>query len=242
MTARAEPDGGARIEVVDTGVGIPAAEMPLIFDRFYRGTELNEAREHGIRARPVHRQVHRRPAPRHDRGREPRGPRRRGSWSPCPRTRARSPRSSLPPPIASRPRGLLPSRHDAADRPGRERGRFFTISRPGLEPRSGTLGQWTPARRSPSPPSNQREAHPPMNDDQTPDAPQGAGPDQLDDTQPVDVPRYAPTPDPRPDARWAWASPAARRQPARRRPIAGTSPPPPRVRHRTARPRRGASR
>jgi len=48
-----------------------------------------------------------------------------------------------------------------------------------------------------------------MNDDQTPDAPQGTGPDPLDDTQPVDVPRYAPTPDPRPDARWAWASPAS---------------------------------
>lgn len=47
VTARAEPDGGAQIEVVDTGVGIPAAEMPLIFDRFYRGTELNEARSTG---------------------------------------------------------------------------------------------------------------------------------------------------------------------------------------------------
>ena len=46
-----------------------------------------------------------------------------------------------------------------------------------------------------------------MNDDQTPDAPQDAGADQLDDTQPVDVARYAPTPDPRPDARWAWAAP-----------------------------------
>src|SRR5688572_32659251 len=47
----------------------------------------------------------------------------------------------------------------------------------------------------------------------TPDggAPQPAGPDPLDDTQRVDVPRYAPTPDPRPDARWAWAAPG--RQP-----------------------------
>ena len=47
VTARAEADGGARIEVVDTGVGIPAAEMPLIFDRFYRGTAMNEARSTG---------------------------------------------------------------------------------------------------------------------------------------------------------------------------------------------------
>jgi len=54
-----------------------------------------------------------------------------------------------------------------------------------------------------------------MNDDPAQGAPQDpiAAPisdpiaDPLDDTQRVDVPRYAPTPDPRPDARWAWASP-----------------------------------
>jgi len=45
-----------------------------------------------------------------------------------------------------------------------------------------------------------------MNDDPAQDALRGAGPDPLDDTQRVDMPRYAPTPDPRPDARWAWAS------------------------------------
>ena len=47
-----------------------------------------------------------------------------------------------------------------------------------------------------------------MNDDPTAGAPQGAGqPESLDDTQRVEVPRFAPTPDPRPDAQWAWASP-----------------------------------
>jgi serine protease Do len=46
-----------------------------------------------------------------------------------------------------------------------------------------------------------------MNDEPTPAAPQGDGaPDPLDETQRVEVPRYAPAPDPRPDARWAWAA------------------------------------
>jgi signal transduction histidine kinase len=40
-------DDGARIEVVDTGVGIDASEMPHIFERFYRGSRANEARSSG---------------------------------------------------------------------------------------------------------------------------------------------------------------------------------------------------
>src|SRR4051794_17420070 len=55
-----------------------------------------------------------------------------------------------------------------------------------------------------------------MNDDPGQNAPLGGGsPDPLDDTQRIDVPRYAPTPDPRPDARWAWASPGQQPQPDR---------------------------
>lgn len=47
VSARRETDGSARIEVTDTGVGIHAAELPRIFDRFYRGSQANEARSSG---------------------------------------------------------------------------------------------------------------------------------------------------------------------------------------------------
>jgi signal transduction histidine kinase len=40
------PEGG-RIEVADTGVGIDPAELPHIFERFYRGSRANEARGSG---------------------------------------------------------------------------------------------------------------------------------------------------------------------------------------------------
>lgn len=40
-------DDGARIDVADTGVGIDPAELPLIFERFYRGSRANEARGAG---------------------------------------------------------------------------------------------------------------------------------------------------------------------------------------------------
>ncbi|MEX2184326.1 MAG: HAMP domain-containing sensor histidine kinase [Chloroflexota bacterium] len=45
--AVASTDGGARVDVTDTGVGIDPAELPRIFDRFYRGSRANEARSSG---------------------------------------------------------------------------------------------------------------------------------------------------------------------------------------------------
>ncbi|HEX3428450.1 MAG TPA: HAMP domain-containing sensor histidine kinase [Candidatus Limnocylindrales bacterium] len=47
INARSTDDGGALIEVTDTGVGIEPAELPRIFDRFYRGSRANEARGSG---------------------------------------------------------------------------------------------------------------------------------------------------------------------------------------------------
>jgi two-component system phosphate regulon sensor histidine kinase PhoR len=46
VSVASAPDG-ARIDVIDTGVGIDASELPHIFERFYRGSRANEARGSG---------------------------------------------------------------------------------------------------------------------------------------------------------------------------------------------------
>lgn len=43
----ADPEGGASITVADTGIGIDPAELPRIFDRFFRGSRASEARGSG---------------------------------------------------------------------------------------------------------------------------------------------------------------------------------------------------
>jgi signal transduction histidine kinase len=47
VEVRGEPDGGASIVVADTGIGIDPAELPRIFDRFFRGSRASEARGSG---------------------------------------------------------------------------------------------------------------------------------------------------------------------------------------------------
>jgi signal transduction histidine kinase len=47
VTVQSEPGGGASITVADTGIGIDPAELPRIFDRFFRGSRASEARGSG---------------------------------------------------------------------------------------------------------------------------------------------------------------------------------------------------
>jgi len=47
VQVQAEPLGGASITVTDSGIGIDAAELPRIFDRFFRGSRATEARGSG---------------------------------------------------------------------------------------------------------------------------------------------------------------------------------------------------
>ncbi|HEX6475509.1 MAG TPA: HAMP domain-containing sensor histidine kinase [Candidatus Limnocylindria bacterium] len=47
VVALAETPDGAHLEVRDSGPGIPEAELPLVFDRFFRGTNVGDARASG---------------------------------------------------------------------------------------------------------------------------------------------------------------------------------------------------
>ena len=47
VEVRGEPEGGASITVIDTGIGIEPGELPRIFDRFFRGSRASEARGSG---------------------------------------------------------------------------------------------------------------------------------------------------------------------------------------------------
>jgi signal transduction histidine kinase len=47
VQVRGAADGGATITVTDTGIGIDPAELPRIFDRFFRGSGASEARGSG---------------------------------------------------------------------------------------------------------------------------------------------------------------------------------------------------
>jgi len=47
VDVRAESGGAASITVADTGIGIDPAELPRIFDRFFRGSRASEARGSG---------------------------------------------------------------------------------------------------------------------------------------------------------------------------------------------------
>ena len=47
VVALAETPDGGRLEVRDSGPGIPEGELPLVFDRFFRGTNVGDARASG---------------------------------------------------------------------------------------------------------------------------------------------------------------------------------------------------
>jgi signal transduction histidine kinase len=43
-----QEDGDARVAVADSGIGIPAADLPRIFERFSRASNVDDRRFHGM--------------------------------------------------------------------------------------------------------------------------------------------------------------------------------------------------